>query len=74
MRRMTHIAKVRAKRPGAKVLRTSRLDRHHNLVRFAWRVVLADGAALPEGLDIAFVPVDDAKIERILGFFGALPY
>jgi hypothetical protein len=69
-----HIAKVRAKRPGAKVVRTSQLDRHHNLVRFAWRVVLADGAALPEGLDIAFVSADGARIERILGFFGPLPY
>jgi hypothetical protein len=46
----------------------------HHLVRFAWRVVLADGAALPEGLDIAFVSADCARIERILGFVGPLPY
>ena len=31
------------RRPGARVLRTSGVDAHHHLARFAWHVVLADG-------------------------------
>ena len=69
---LSHIAKVQVRRPGAKVLRTSHVDVHHGLARFAWHVVQADGTTLPEGIDIAFVSNDGAKIERIIGFFGPL--
>ena len=69
---LAHIAQVQARRPGAKVLRTSVVDVHHGVVRFAWHVVQADGTALPEGLDIAFLALDGLKIERIIGFFGPL--
>ena len=69
---LAHIATVQSRRPGARVLRTSPVDSHHGLARFAWHVVLADGTALPEGLDIAFVTPDGGKIERIIGFFGPL--
>jgi hypothetical protein len=30
--------------------------------RFAWHVVQADGTTLPDGLDLAFVSPDGAKI------------
>jgi hypothetical protein len=69
---LSHIAKVQARRPGAKVLRTSTVDVHHHVARFAWHVVEADGHALPDGLDIAFLTPDGLKIERIIGFFGLL--
>ena len=69
---LTHIANVQLRRPGAKVVRTSRVDEHHGVARFAWHVVQADGTTLPEGLDLAFVSPDGAKIERIIGFFGPL--
>ena len=69
---LAHIAKVRAKRPGAKVLRSSEVDMHHGYARFAWRVVQADGTRLPEGLDIAFVSPEATMILRIIGFFGPL--
>jgi phytoene dehydrogenase-like protein len=69
---LAHIAMVQRRRPGAKVLRTSHVDVHHNLARFAWHVVQADGTALPEGLDLAFITPGRAKIERIIGFFGPL--
>ena len=71
---LAHIARVREKRPGAKVVRTSQLDLHHDVARFAWRVVLADGTALPEGLDIAFLSAGGAGIEKIIGFFGPLSH
>ena len=69
---LNHIATVRARRPGASVLRTSAVDVHHSVARFAWHVVQADGIALPEGIDIAFISSDGSRIERIIGFFGPL--
>ena len=69
---LSHIAKVQARRPGARVVRTSKVDLHHGIARFAWHVVQADGTALPEGLDIAFISSERTRIERIIGFFGLL--
>lgn len=68
---LAHIDAVLAQRPGAKVVRTSRVDTHHDVARFAWRVVEADGTALPEGLDLAEFTAD-GRIGRIIGFFGPL--
>jgi len=70
---LDHIARVVAGRPGAQVVRTSRVDLHHGLARFGWRVVLADGTPRPEGLDLAEIS-DDGRIARIVGFFGPLTY
>ena len=67
---LAHIAKVQARRPGSKVVRTSEVDAHHGVARFAWRAIEAGGNALPEGIDLAFVTDDDSRIERIIGFFG----
>lgn len=69
---LAHIAAARARRPGASVLRSSAVDVHHGWARFAWYVVQADGIALPEGLDIAYVSADGSQIERIIGFFGPI--
>ena len=66
-----HIGNILAGRPGARIIRTSVLDFHHGLVRFAWQVVQADGTLLPEGLDIAEIS-NDMKLLRIIGFFGPL--
>jgi hypothetical protein len=68
---LAHIAGVVAQRPGANVVRTSRVDLHHGLARFAWHVELPDGSALPEGLDLAELTAD-GRIGRIIGFFGPL--
>lgn len=68
---LAHVGTVVAARPGARVVRTSRVDAHHDLARFAWHVVLADGATLPEGLDLAEL-TPDGRIRRVVGFFGSL--
>jgi hypothetical protein len=68
---VAHIGKVLADRPGSRVIRTSVVDVHHRLARFAWRVVQADGTMLPEGVDFAEV-TGDGKLARIVGFFGPL--
>jgi len=70
---LQHIAAMQARRPGARVVRTSAVDLHHDVARFAWRVEQPDGTALPEGLDVAFLAADGSKIQRIIGFFGPLP-
>ena len=69
---LNHIAAVRTRRPGASIVRTSAVDTHHSVARFAWHVVQADGTALPEGVDIAFISADGSRIERIIGFFGPI--
>lgn len=69
---LAHIAAVQARRPGASVVRTSAVDVHHGVARFAWHVVQADGTVLPEGIDIAFISSDGSRIERIIGFFGPI--
>ena len=69
---LAHIDTVLASYPGARVERTSRVDWHHGVARFAWQMVLADGRRLPEGLDIAHLSTDGTRIASIVGFFGAL--
>ena len=66
-----HIGQVHLKWPGAKIIRTSELDFHHNVARFAWQLVVADGAIAVEGID--FVEFSTmGKISRIIGFFGPM--
>ncbi|CAN7680687.1 nuclear transport factor 2 family protein [Aminobacter sp. LjRoot7] len=69
---LVHIAKVRASRPGAKIVRTTAVDLHHDVARFGWRVVEADGTPLPEGIDFVELAPDGKRIERIIGFFGPI--
>lgn len=67
-----HIAKVQAGRPGARIEMMSGVDLHHNVVRFLWRLVQADGAC--GDISIDFGEVDAAgKLTRIVGFFGEAP-
>jgi hypothetical protein len=70
---LAHIASVRARRPGASVVRTGAVDCHHGVARFAWHVAQADGTVLLEGIDIAFLSPDGSRIERIIGFFEPRP-
>lgn len=69
---LAHIAGVQAQQPGTRIVRTSAVDVHHGVARFAWRLTLPDGSSLPEGLDIAFLDPDQRRITRIIGFFGQL--
>ena len=68
---LAHIAQVQARRPGARVMRTSIVDEHHGWARFAWRAVHADGTTMVDGIDVIEV-TPERKIQRVLGFFGAL--
>lgn len=66
-----HIVRVQARRPGARVIRTSKVDHHHRFGRFLWCVELADGTRLPESID--FIETDSSGLLlRVTGFFGTL--
>ena len=66
-----HIGRVAQRYPGSRIVRTSAVDAHHAVARFGWQKVLADGTALPEGID--FVERNQAgTIARVVGFFGPL--
>jgi hypothetical protein len=68
---VAHIDAVLARYPGSTIEMTSAIDLHHAVARFAWKKVLADGTALPEGIDFAELD-DDGRLTRIVGFFGPL--
>ncbi|MEM6929888.1 MAG: nuclear transport factor 2 family protein [Myxococcota bacterium] len=63
---------VRQGRPGARVVRTTALDTHHDLVRFGWHLVLADGQThLSGSVDVCVL--EDGRLAKIMGFFGPAP-
>ena len=66
-----HRARFSRAGPARRSSGRARVDAHHGVARFAWRVVQADGAMLPEGIDFAEVG-GDGKLARITGFFGPL--
>ena len=66
---VAHITSVLLRRPGATVIRTSAVDEHHDIARFNWRVLAADGATLRDGIDIAEFSVN-GLLRRIVGFVG----
>ena len=66
------IAKVLASRPGARLEFMSGIDVHHNVVRFLWRLVRADGTCGDTSIDFGEVG-PDGRLVKIVGFFGATP-
>ena len=68
---VAHISTVCARFPGSKIVMTSKVDIHHNVLRFYWKRILADGSERPEGIDFGEI-AENGKIQRIVGFFGPL--
>jgi hypothetical protein len=67
-----HISKMQAGRLGARIEMMSGVDLHHNVVRFLWRLVHADGGFGDTSIDFGEV---DARgtLTKIVGFFGEAP-
>lgn len=66
-----HISRVQAARPGSRILRTSGVDLHHGVLRFAWKLVDASGGTVVESIDFGEL-APDGRLCRIVGFFGPL--
>lgn len=60
------------KYPGASLIRTSGIDRHHDRARYAWAVVFPGGQRF-EGFDAIAIDAASGRVRRIDGFFGPLP-
>ncbi len=69
---LRHIERVQASRPGARVLRCTAIDAHHQVARFGFQVIGADGSVLRQGIDLVLLSHDGQRIERVIGFFGEL--
>jgi hypothetical protein len=69
---LAYIDKVLAQRPGARLVRTSAVDMHHRVARFAWHLEQADGTSLPESLDVVSLSADGTRLDHVVGFFGPL--
>ena len=69
---LVHIERMQSNRPGAKVLRSTAVEKHHTFARFGFKVVGVDGTILREGIDIITFSSRSSLIERVVGFFGSL--
>jgi len=58
--------------PGHRFRRVSGVDTHHGCLRFAWELVAPDGSVVVSGLDVGELATD-GRLQRVTGFFGALP-
>ncbi len=58
--------------PGHRFRRTSAVDGHNDVLRYAWELVGPDGAVALAGMDVGQVG-EDGRLTRIAGFFGDLP-
>jgi len=58
--------------PGHTFRRTTGIDAHHGLVRFAWDLVGPDGTVAATGIDVGIV-AGDGRLTNIAGFFGEPP-
>jgi hypothetical protein len=61
-----------ASRPGARLEFMSGIDVHHNVVRFLWRLVRADGTCGDISIDFGELGAD-GRLVKIVGFFGLAP-
>ena len=66
------IDEVLASRPGARLEFMSGIDVHHNVVRFLWRLVRADGTCGDTSIDFGEIGAD-GRLVKIVGFFGPAP-
>jgi hypothetical protein len=67
-----HIAKVQSAKPGARIEFMSGIDVHHNVARFLWRFMRADGSCGDASIDFGEIGAD-GRLTRIVGFFGSAP-
>jgi len=67
---VAHIFRVQTRRPGSRIVLTSNIDAHHDVLRFGWKRINQDKSLVMEGIDVAII--ESGKIARMVGFFGPL--
>lgn len=65
------IERLHGQLPGAR-FRCSGAQAHHDVLRFTWVLLAADGAERLRGMDFGEVDAD-GRLRRIVGFFGPPP-
>jgi hypothetical protein len=58
--------------PGARIVSTSGIEQHDGWLRATWRMTLADGTVLLDGVDVAELG-EDGRFCRVIGFHDPLP-
>jgi hypothetical protein len=58
--------------PCHRFVRSSGIDSHHGMARYAWQLVGPADAVVLEGIDIAQID-PDGRLAQVTGFFGPLP-
>lgn len=66
-----NVHEVHGRLPGAEYRRTSGIDHHHDVVRYAWEIRRDSALVLP-GFDVTEFD-EEGRVLRVLGFFGPLP-
>ena len=66
-----NVHEVHGRLPGADYGRSSGVDRHHDVVRYAWEI-RRDGELVLPGFDATELD-EQGRVARVLGFFGPLP-
>ena len=64
-----HIGAIHKQFAGNRIVLTSRVDKHHDRLRFTWAMVNPEGNHVTEGIDFGEIG-SDGRLKRITGFFG----
>lgn len=67
-----HIGGFLAQMGEARLERSSGVEVHHDVLRFEWKIVAADGSVVAAGFDYGEIAAD-GRLKRIVGFFGPFP-
>lgn len=65
-------ATLQSQFPGHRFERSTAIDAHHQSLRYGWKLLDGNGAAVLEGVDVVDLDVD-GRFLRVVGFFGAQP-
>jgi hypothetical protein len=66
------IGRYQVQMPGTRIVPSSGVDAHHDVARYAWRIVDEADTAVMEGLDVV-ERADDGRLSRVVMFYGPLP-
>ena len=69
---VAHIGGFHQMFAGSTIENTSGVDTHGSVLRFAWRMLDADGNVAIEGMDFGEL-APDGRLASITGFFGPFP-